>query len=132
MVSETLRHEGGCLCGKVRYACQGPPKWVVHCHCASCRRASGGVVVTWAGFLAERFTITRGAPVRFASSPGVARSFCGDCGSPLTYEAERFPGEVHVTVATLDRPEDFAPSRHVYSRERVPWLQIDPHLAGYE
>ena len=132
MSGDVPRHEGGCLCGQVRYACLGAPNWVVHCHCASCRRASGGVVATWAGYTADTYVVTKGAPVHFASSPGVTRSFCGDCGSPLTYEAERFPSEIHVTVATLDRPEDFAPSRHVYSRERVPWLHLDTHLPGHE
>ena len=130
MSADTARHEGGCLCGRVRYACLGAPRWVVHCHCASCRRASGGVVATWAGYMADTYVVTQGTPVRFASSPGVTRGFCGDCGTPLTYEAERFPGEVHVTVGTLDRPDDFAATKHVHADERLPWLHLDDHLPG--
>ena len=59
----------------------------------------------------------------FASSPGVRRSFCGRCGTPLTYRAERYPGEVHILIATLDAPEGFAPRAHVFCAERISWFE---------
>ena len=120
--------EGGCLCGAVRYRAEGPPLAVVHCHCASCRRAAGAPVVTWAIFPRARFTLTAGEPVRHASSPAVARSFCGRCGSPLTYETDRRPDQVDVTVGTLDRPEGVAPTAHVWTAERVTWLDLRDDL----
>ena len=121
-------HQGGCLCGAVRYRVTGAPGWVAHCHCESCRKASGSAVVTWAGYTRESFEVAAGRPVRFASSPGVVRSFCPRCGSPLTYEAERFAGEVHVTVGSLDEPAGFAPTAHVWTSERVAWLHIADDL----
>jgi hypothetical protein len=117
-------HTGHCLCGAVRYRALGAPKWIANCHCASCRRATGAPMATFAGFAAERFSYTAGAPVRFASSPGVTRSFCGACGTPLTYEGARWPGEVHVLVGTLERPEDFAPTGNAFVEERLPWLHL--------
>ena len=63
-----------------------------------------------------------------ASSPGVTRCFCSDCGTALTYESERWPGEVHVLVATFDHPEDFAPKAHVYVSEKLAWLELDDDL----
>ena len=119
-------HTGRCLCGAVRYRALGAPKWIANCHCASCRRATGAPMATFAGFPAERFSYLAGAPVGFHSSPGVTRSFCGQCGTPLTYEGARWPGEVHVLVGTLDRPEDFAPTHDAFVEEQLPWL----HLAG--
>lgn len=130
MSDETL-YEGGCLCGKVRYRVRGKPDWIAHCHCESCRKASGGAVVTWAGYTNDTYEVTKGAPVRFDSSAGVTRGFCGDCGSPLTYEAERYPGEVYVTVGTLDTPDDFPPTAHVHDEERVPWLHMADDLPRY-
>jgi hypothetical protein len=120
MTAET--HGGGCLCGAVRYAAAGTPRWIANCHCASCRRATGAPFATYAGFAAERFAWRSGAPVRFASSPGVTRSFCGRCGSPLAYEGARWPGEVHVLVGSMDRPQDFAPEGDAFVEERLPWL----------
>jgi hypothetical protein len=117
-------HTGHCLCGAVRYRAQGTPKWIANCHCASCRRATGAPMATFAGFAAERFAYTAGAPVRFHSSPGVTRSFCGRCGTPLTYEGARWPGEIHVLVGSLDRPEDFPPTKNSFAKERLPWLHL--------
>jgi hypothetical protein len=124
-------HEGGCMCGAVRYRVIGAPQWVAHCHCESCRRASGGAVVTWAGYTRETYQVTKGAPRRFASSPGVSRGFCGACGSPMTFESTRWPDEVHVGVGSLDQPGDFPPLVHVYASERLPWLHLDEHLQSY-
>jgi hypothetical protein len=117
--------DGGCLCGAIRYRVVGAPKWVANCHCASCRRATGAPMVTYAGFATERLTWLEGVPVRYPSSAGVVRSFCGRCGTPLTYEGERWPGEVHVMVCTLDRPEDVPPEGHAFVEERLPWLRVD-------
>jgi hypothetical protein len=51
--------EGGCLCGAVRYRAWGNAYGITHCHCQTCRRASGAPFVTWAGFDADKFTFTR-------------------------------------------------------------------------
>ena len=45
------------------------------------------------------------------TSPGVRRGFCARCGSTLTYETDALPGEIHVHIGALDRPEDFSASR---------------------
>jgi hypothetical protein len=124
MSTADARHAGRCLCGAVRSAADGEPKWIANCHCESCRRAVGAPLTTYAGFPAERFAWTAGAPVRFASSPGVVRSFCGRCGTSLTFEGERWAGEVHVLVATLDHPEDFPPHGEAFVEEKLPWLHL--------
>jgi hypothetical protein len=55
----------------------------------------------------------------------VRRSFCGRCGTPLTYEGERWPGEIHVLLGTLDRPELLEPKGHASREEQIPWLRLD-------
>ncbi len=127
--SET--HGGRCLCGALRFEARGRPLWVTHCHCQSCRRNTGSALATLVGFASEDFTYVAGAPATYASSPGVTRAFCGRCGTPLTYQAERYPGEVHVYVCTLDRPQDFVPQAHVHTGEQLPWLHLDDGLPRY-
>ena len=124
----TGRHTGGCLCGDVRFEASGPPDWVAHCHCASCRRNTGAALATFAGYTQATFAYVKGAPAQFSSSPGVARSFCARCGTSLTYEADWCAGEVHINIGTLDHPEQFSPQRHVFVGEKVPWLHIDDGL----
>ncbi len=122
------RHEGGCLYGAVRYVGRGAPNWVPHCHCQSCRLASGAVALTWVGFPTGNYEVTQGSPRFNASSPGVRRSFCNACGTPLTFESERFPGEVHITVGSLDHPDAMPAQGHVFTEEQIVWLHLDDDL----
>jgi hypothetical protein len=116
--------EGGCLCGRVRYRVAGEPLWVAYCHCQSCRRHTGSVMTAFVGFLKADYEIVSGTPVARESSPGVWRRHCGDCGSPLTYEARRVDRETHVYLGTLDQPAGLKPQSHVFTEEAVPWLKV--------
>jgi catechol 2,3-dioxygenase-like lactoylglutathione lyase family enzyme len=119
-------HEGGCLCGAVRYRAEAAATHATLCHCASCRRASGAPAVAWVTFPRERFAFTRGEPARFASSPRVVRSFCSRCGTPLSYAHEGFPDGIDVTTASLDEPERCAPVDHTWVSQRLPWWRPEP------
>ncbi|NNG04183.1 MAG: GFA family protein [Inquilinus sp.] len=119
-------HTGGCLCGAVRFRVAGGPLWTGYCHCGSCRRATGAPVAAFAGFPAGRFAYTRGTATRRSSSPGVYRSFCAACGTPLTYEGDRWPGEVHIHTGCLDAPQDFPPQGEAFAEEKLPWLRLGP------
>lgn len=131
MTDQEQSREGGCLCGAVRYRVTGKPLWVAHCHCNSCRRACGSVVMPWAGYSKDKFEVIKGAAKRFQSSPGAWRCFCPACGTPLTYQSDKHPGEVHITVGSLDKPEDLPPQVHVHSEEQIPWLHIEDGLPRY-
>ncbi|MDP7391688.1 MAG: GFA family protein [Alphaproteobacteria bacterium] len=123
---------GGCLCGAVRYAAEGKPLWVAHCHCRSCRRQSGAPVVTWAGYRPANVAWSSGPPDTFNSAEDVTRRFCGACGTPLSYEGTRWPDELHILVATLDDPESLTPTAHVFWSEHLSWLEIDDGLKKFE
>ena len=118
---------GGCLCGGVRYRLDQPPLWVAHCHCSMCRRAQGAGFVTWAGFAANALTLGAGEDLisRYPSSTAAVRSFCRRCGTPLFFQSSRWPGEIHITLASLDSTEGLEPRAHVYWASRAPWLGWD-------
>ena len=122
---------GRCLCGKVQFELRGKQRWVAHCHCASCRRNTGSAVATFVGYEKEQLTYTRGERTFFQSSPGVQRGFCADCGTPLTYESDRCPEEVHLYVSTLDEPGAYRPQVHVFVAERIPWMELADELPRY-
>jgi hypothetical protein len=115
---------GQCLCGALRFIAEGPPKWTAYCHCASCRRQTGAPVSAYAGFESAKVRFTQGTPTFFVSSPGVKRGFCARCGSTISYEGERWPGEVHLHVGAFDDPSTLAPTGHAFADERLAWLHL--------
>jgi hypothetical protein len=131
MTKAATSYPGGCLCGAVRFVATGAPLWVVHCHCQSCRRCTGSPFTTFAGFAVEQVAFRAAAPAVYTSSPGVRRSFCGACGTPVAFEADRYPGEIHLYVGTLDAPEDLPPQAHVHASEQLSWLLLDDGLRRF-
>ena len=122
-------HDGGCLCGAVRYRVSGPTAWAAVCYCESCTKASGGIAVAWAGFKSDDFRLTKGGIAVFESTPGVKRGFCVRCGTSLTYQKDpaKLPGasdDVYITTRTLDEPAAFPPEEHVFYGEHMPWLNV--------
>ncbi|HXC60870.1 MAG TPA: GFA family protein [Steroidobacteraceae bacterium] len=123
---------GGCLCGAVRYNILSAPTFVCVCHCDSCRRASGAPMVAWATFEKECIALPRAGLQRVASSPGVLRGHCPRCGTCLTYEKSTRPGEIDVTLASMDDPEAFTPSAHIWVSEKLSWVTIADGLRQYD
>jgi hypothetical protein len=116
--------KGSCQCGAIQFEIEGEPKWIAHCHCADCRRATGAAVSTYVGVEKANARFVAGTPRANSSSVGVRRQFCDTCGSPISYEGERWPTEIHFFVGVFDRPEDFAPKGHAFIEEKLPWLHI--------
>ena len=123
---------GRCLCRATAWCATAEPIWQSHCHCELCRRAVSSGVAPFVAVPREGFAWTGREPASYASSVGVTRCFCATCGSPLCYESETRPDEVHLYAATLDDPERVAPTRHDFWDERVPWLTFGDGLPRRE
>jgi hypothetical protein len=107
-MSET-KLTGRCFCGAVSFRATSAPEVVETCYCSDCTRAVGSVITAWARFPSTDFEFCGDAPVEFSASPGITRSFCGRCGTSLTYH--RASGqEIDVSTATLDMPARFPPT----------------------
>lgn len=124
--------EGRCRCGAIALRARAEPTVVVYCHCRDCRRSSGAPVSLFAGYWLERVELRRGEPTVYESSPGVRRSFCGTCGSPISFEDERLPGETYLPVGIFDDPEAFEPEAHDWVSRRLRWFDIADELPRYE
>ena len=74
------------------------------------------------GFCGWRGRVRGGEPVVYESSPGIRRTFCGECGTPLSYEDERLEGEVYLAVGVFDEPERFRPTVHSWDSQRLRWF----------
>jgi hypothetical protein len=117
---------GHCLCGEVRFVVHGEPKWVSYCHCESCRRQTAAPVAAYAGFRDDQVEWTAARPRVYNSSPGVARGFCGHCGSPVSFRGEKWPGETHLHLGLFDAP-DLVPRKEHLPEEKLPWLHLVMH-----
>ena len=123
--------EGGCLCGNVRYRATGEPVARSLCHCRTCRRASGAPSVAWVVFRSDDFLFLGDAPSRYNSSPDVERTFCGNCGTPLTYQRISQSQTIDATTATLDNPDAFPPTREIWLEHRLRWESLNESMEHY-
>lgn len=115
---------GRCLCGAISFTTRGAPKFISNCHCQSCRRAASAPSLAWAGFLDAQVDIRGDALRQYASSPGVIRSFCGNCGSPIAFKGERWAGETHLAVCAFDTAGAMAPTSDHLTEEKLPWAAL--------
>ena len=110
---------GGCQCGAVRFSTLGPLGEASVCYCRMCQKATGGAFGLFVRVDSDRLTWTRGAPKYFVSSNVAKRGFCGDCGTPLTWEYE---GWIDLTVASFDQAAEIEPVVQMAVGAQYPWL----------
>ncbi len=117
---------GSCLCGGVRYETTGPFELVARCHCVECRKASGAEFATNATVAASGFRVLEGdlLVVRFESSPGQYRCFCGRCGSPLWKRFDDEPERVRLRLGLLDDRFDQPVRFRAFTGEAMAVTQI--------
>ncbi len=124
-----MNEEGGCACGAVRYRLTAPPLIVHACHCRDCQRETGSAFVLniW---IERKFVAAPGAaPVSFRRTGGTGKPHdvfaCAACGTHLWSKYHAAPGDtVLLRAGTLDRPEAIAPDVHIFTRSKLPWLEL--------
>jgi hypothetical protein len=121
-----------CHCGSVELRVTFPSRFCCHCYCESCRRTHAAGVVTWIGFNSEQVVISKGAEhvQDYASSPGTSRKFCRVCGTRISFESQRWPGETHIPLALFVSPVDREPSSNVFAQERPEWSPLHAFADG--
>ncbi len=130
-MSEEVKYTGRCLCGAVKAEIVAAPKWSSHCHCPSCQKATSAAFATYVGFERVAVRFLADEPKMYRSSPGVKRRFCGACGSPVSFEGEAWPGEIHFHALFLDQAREFEPKAHIYVKTRMPWVELSDHLPTF-
>lgn len=131
-MTNKIKAEGGCYCGAVRYEALGKPDYVAYCHCDDCRKSTGAPVVTYSVYPENQVRFVNGKRKVFEPEPGIHRTFCSDCGTPLSYESEWDDQIViGVFIGTLDDPSAFPPEKHVFDLDRISWFDVSDHLPRY-
>ena len=125
---KTSKLKGHCLCGSCGFELIGDHNWVGYCHCESCRRATASPLTTWIGQENGSWKFTGREPHIYQSSEGNTRGFCSTCGSPMFYQTDRFPNEMHFYAALLTNPEAIKPTAHFNADEMLSWIHLSDTL----
>jgi hypothetical protein len=120
---------GGCQCGAVRYAIDGPFNNPHICHCRMCQKAFGNYFAALVGTAKTGFAWTKGKPGFFRSSSVVERGFCSDCGTPLSFAYDH-SDRIAVSIGSLDHPEAVTPAHQYGTESRLPAVALLHDLPG--
>ena len=124
-----MRIHGRCGCGSCSYVVSDDAGIdVANCHCAMCRKTTGGTFVTWATVPRANFRWTGRRPRIYRSSAGGRRYFCGACGAQLALTIDAAPDTIDVTVSTFSAPDRYPPNRHIWVRKRIQWVLLGRKL----
>ena len=88
-------------------------------------------MVAWVTFNEADVHFTTGAMHEYQSSEGVTRGHCGRCGSGISYRVRRRPGDIDLTLASMDDPGAFTPTVHIWVADKLSWLVICDDLPQY-
>jgi hypothetical protein len=116
-------HQGGCLCGAVRYEIAGDLAPIQICHCADCRRAQGSAFGANMPVALADFRLLQGDDhlCAYESSPGKDRVFCATCGGPIYSRFTGAPGVIRIRAGSLDAPTGATIGFHFHVSSKVDW-----------
>jgi hypothetical protein len=135
------QHEGGCVCGAVRYVAHGDPERVTVCHCTWCQRRTGSAFGVEVVFRTEALTFS-GETLRTwrhisdESGRWLDQHFCCRCGTNLGISLEAVPGIRTLAAGSFDDPSWLRREkylfRYVYLRSARDWSTIPDGVERYE
>lgn len=114
-------HEGGCLCGDVRYRVMGEPVRTQACHCTFCQRFTGSAFYVESLFPKERVAF-EGSPLQVyehvsdGSGHRIQVRFCPRCGTTVSLTFDRFPTVQAISRGTFDDPDWVTPGAQLFTR----------------
>ena len=129
--------EGGCACRAIRYKLTASPMIVHACHCRDCQRITGSAFVI--NIWIEKKFVEAGpvVPKSFRLTGGSGKHhdvfFCGICATYLWSRYQGAPGSaLFVRAGTLDTPEAVKPDVHIFTRSKVPWLDLPVDVPAFK
>lgn len=114
-MTEPVRQSGQCLCGAVRFDATIVRQDMGACHCAMCRRWTGGVFLS----VECRDVVLADADAMgvYASSQWGERGFCRHCGSSLLWRSKD-GAHVAVSVQAFADPGAFPFTTQIFIEEK--------------
>jgi hypothetical protein len=123
----SIKREGRCACGEVSYRLSSEPLFVHCCHCLNCQRQTGSAFVINVLIETDRVELLAGEPraISVPRSGGKKQKIwrCPTCQTAL-YSQYTSPRVRFVRAGTLDDPASVAPDVHIFTRSKLPWVEL--------
>jgi len=131
----SVRRDGGCACGAIRYRLTSDPLFTHCCHCLNCQRQTGSAFVINLLIEADRVEPLAGVAVPVdvpRDEGGKQRIFrCPTCQVAVFSEYGR-PAVRFVRGGTLDDPSGVAPDVHIFTRSKLSWVGLPDSVPAFE
>lgn len=112
-------HEGGCLCGAVRYRAKGPALRTLVCHCRFCQRMTGSSFFAESMFPIDAVDLSGQLSVYEHNSANSGKAvhvhFCPKCGTTVTLTFQRWPEYRAISRGTFDDPNWTRIGSHIWT-----------------
>jgi hypothetical protein len=131
----SVAREGGCACGSVRYRLTDEPLFTHCCHCLNCQRQTGSAFVVNLLIETDRVEVL-GAdpqPVDVPRDDGSEQRIyrCPECDVAV-YSEYGWPEVRFVRAGTLDEPSSVSPDVHIFTRSKLPWVELPKSVPAFE
>ncbi|KAF1851206.1 S-adenosyl-L-methionine-dependent methyltransferase [Cucurbitaria berberidis CBS 394.84] len=129
-VTDEVCFKGGCRCGGVQYTSSANPSDITVCHCRACQQISGSDYLPFIDVPIAAVKFTHSSTRKILKlSTFAERTFCSDCGAPISMAFANDPKHISLTTATVDLESltsDTTPkvARHIFLREKAPWVVL--------
>ena len=127
--ANSIKFDGRCTCGYVRYHFTAQPMIVHCCHCTWCQRETGTAFALNAVIEASAVKIDSGecelidTPSQSGNGQKIAR--CPRCRIALwSHYFQAGPNVCFVRVGTLEQSAKFPPDIHIHTSTKQPWVVI--------
>ena len=130
-----MSFRGTCLCGGVEFEVTEPFSRVTQCHCASCKKLSGGPGTANGRARTDSIHVLRGMELlrTFQPHEGSAKTFCSRCGSNVFGGGWPESERSSVRLPTLEDATDLRLQSHIFVRSVAPWETLpDDGLERFE
>jgi hypothetical protein len=129
----SAHREGGCACGEIRYRLSSEPLFVHCCHCLNCQRQTGSAFVINLLIETDRVELLAGEPElvpvpRGSKTQKIWR--CPTCQIAV-FSQYTTPRLRFVRGGTLDEPSSVAPDVHIYTRSKLPWVELPESVPSF-
>lgn len=116
-------HHGSCNCGAIKFSFTGSLDDVWFCHCSQCRK-NYGMYGAFVGAMRGAFKMNKTERLKsYRSSAKVTRTFCGSCGSPITWDHDGYE-RVYVLLGLLDEKAKIKSARHIFTKDKGAYYDI--------